>query len=154
MDTNKVGTRLSATLVELVDLQLLAKQLHWTVTGQLFRPLHKQFDDLAETARNLADTVAERSVAIGSIPDGQAPRVASASPLDPLEIRPIEDLAAVEAGVRILELVTRNIRGRIVEVVDIDPVTQDVLVEASRELEEQLWMLRSHLGPSAMTTGR
>ena len=37
-----VGNTLQAMLVELIDLALLGKQLHWNVTGPLFRPLHEQ----------------------------------------------------------------------------------------------------------------
>ena len=38
----EVGQQLQAMLVELVDLSLLGKQLHWNVAGPLFRPLHLQ----------------------------------------------------------------------------------------------------------------
>src|SRR5436190_929013 len=34
----EVGRELQATLVELVDLSLVGKQLHWNVVGPLFRP--------------------------------------------------------------------------------------------------------------------
>jgi hypothetical protein len=43
----EVGQELQATLVELVDLSLIGKQLHWTVVGPNFRPLHLQLDELA-----------------------------------------------------------------------------------------------------------
>ena len=68
----EVGRELQATLVELVDLFLIGKQLHWSVVGPLFRPLHLQLDELVHSWRELADTVAERAVAIGFGPDGQA----------------------------------------------------------------------------------
>ena len=44
----------------MVDLSLQDKQLHWTVVGPPFRPLHFQIDELVEAWRELADTVAER----------------------------------------------------------------------------------------------
>jgi starvation-inducible DNA-binding protein len=50
-----------------------------TVVGELFRPLHEQLDDLVDSRRDLADTVAERIVAVGGNPDGQASAVASSS---------------------------------------------------------------------------
>ena len=34
----EAGGRLQAVLVELVDLSLLGKQLHWNVVGPLFSP--------------------------------------------------------------------------------------------------------------------
>lgn len=38
------------------------------VVGPLFRPLHLQLDELIDSWRELADTVAERAVAIGFAP--------------------------------------------------------------------------------------
>jgi DNA-binding ferritin-like protein len=58
---DEVGRQLQATLVELIDLSLLGKQLHWNVVGPLFRPLHLQLDELIDAWRELADTVAERA---------------------------------------------------------------------------------------------
>src|SRR3954449_5344247 len=78
-----VGQALQATLHELVDLSLIGKQLHWAVVGPLFRPLHLQLDELVESWRELSDTVAERAVALGVVPDGQARAVAAGSQLAP-----------------------------------------------------------------------
>jgi DNA-binding ferritin-like protein len=58
---DEVGQQLQATLVDLVDLSLLGKQLHWTVVGPLFRSLYVQPDELIDSWRELADTVAERA---------------------------------------------------------------------------------------------
>ena len=67
-----VGNHLQDTLVELIDLSLLGKQLHWSVVGPHFKPVHEQLDELIDSWREMADTVAERAVAIGYMPDGQA----------------------------------------------------------------------------------
>ncbi len=69
-----VGNTLQAMLVELIDLALFGKQLHWNVTGPLFRPLHEQLDELVDSWRELSDIVAERAVALGYAPDGQSGR--------------------------------------------------------------------------------
>ena len=45
----------------------------------MFRPLHQQLDELVESWRDLGDTVAERVVAIGFWPDGQAEAIAAGS---------------------------------------------------------------------------
>jgi starvation-inducible DNA-binding protein len=57
-----IGRELQATLQDLVNLALIAKQLHWAVIGPLFRPLHLQLDELVDSWRELADTIAERAV--------------------------------------------------------------------------------------------
>jgi starvation-inducible DNA-binding protein len=71
-ERDEVGRQLQATLVELIDLSLVGKQFHWTVVGPNFRSLHLQLDELVDAWRTLSDTVAERAVALGSFPDGQA----------------------------------------------------------------------------------
>ena len=37
---------LQATLVELIDLSLQAKQAHWNVVGPAFKPVHEFLDEL------------------------------------------------------------------------------------------------------------
>src|SRR5207247_3501925 len=90
-----VGHELQTVLVELVDLSLIGKQLHWAVSGPLFRSLHLQLDELVDSWRELADTVAERAVALGFVPDGQAQAVATGSPLTPVAQAALEDHVVV-----------------------------------------------------------
>jgi len=139
----EVGERLQATLVELVDLSLLGKQLHWTVVGPQFRSLHLQLDELVDSWRDLADTVAERAVAIGVLPDGQSATVAADSHLHPVGRSELEDRVVVrELTPRVADIAER-IRERMDRLAELDAASQDVLVEVVRALEEQLWMLRS-----------
>src|SRR5438128_2481265 len=70
----EAGRELQATLVELVDLSLIGRQLHWNIFGQLFKPLHEHLDELVYSWRDLADTVAERAVALGVAARFRAPR--------------------------------------------------------------------------------
>jgi hypothetical protein len=81
---SEIGGELQATLLELVDLSLVGKPLPWSVFGRLFRPLHLFLDELVDSWRELADTVAERGVALGYIPDGEAQAVAARSQLTPV----------------------------------------------------------------------
>jgi starvation-inducible DNA-binding protein len=132
-------------LLELVDLALVGKQLHWSVAGPHFRSLHLQLDELVDAWRDLSDTVAERAVAIGFWPDGQAHAVASASELPPLDRGGIADHAVVRELVRRLGMVAERARERMDRLGEFDAASQDVLVEVVRALEEQLWMLRAQL---------
>src|ERR671938_230495 len=75
----EVGRELQASLVELVDLSLIGKQLHWNIFGRPFKPLHEHLDELVDSWRELADTVAERAVALGFAPDGQSATVSAGS---------------------------------------------------------------------------
>src|SRR5258705_11654845 len=87
----EVGRELEVTLIDLVDLSLWGKQLHWTVVGPLFQVVHERLDELVDSWRELSDTVAERSVAIGHWPDGQAQAGAPGKNYRRAEGGPVED---------------------------------------------------------------
>ena len=113
----EVGNQLQALLVELIDLSLLGKQLHWTVVGPLFRPLHTHLDELIDSWRELSDTVAERAA--------------------------LEDHVVVrELTSRLAEVAERS-RERMDRLGELDAASQDVVIEVVRALEEQLWMIRA-----------
>src|SRR5437773_4016192 len=122
----EVGRELQATLVELVDLSLVGKQLHWNVVGPLFRPLHLQLDELVDSWRELADTVAERAVAIGFWPDGQAAAVVAGSELRGVARGAIEDEAVVRELARRLAEVGERTRARMDRLGELDIASQDV----------------------------
>jgi starvation-inducible DNA-binding protein len=140
---DEVGQQLQATLVELVDLSLLGKQLHWTVVGPLFRPLHLQLDELIDSWRELADTVAERAVAIGFYPDGQSAAVTAATPLRAVERGELEDHLVVRELTTRLAGVAERARERMDRLGELDAATQDVLIEVVGALEQRLWMIRA-----------
>jgi starvation-inducible DNA-binding protein len=142
---HEVGRELQATLVELVDLSLIGKQLHWAVAGPLFRPLHEQLDELVDSWRELSDTVAERAVALGFFPDGQAEAVASGSGIAPVDRGAIGDRTVVRELSGRLADVAERIRTRMDRLGELDAASQDVLIEVVRELEKQLWMVRTQL---------
>lgn len=139
----EVGHQLQSTLAELVDLALVGKQLHWNVTGPLFRPLHEQLDELVGSWRELSDVVAERAVAIGFSPDGQSATVAAGSELQRLERGPLDDRVVVRELTGRLADVAERVRGRMDRLGEIDAASQDVIIEVLRALEQHLWMIRA-----------
>lgn len=144
-ERDEIGRELQDTLLELVDLSLLGKQLHWSVVGPLFRPLHLYLDELIDSWRDLADTVAERAVAIGFWPDGQADAVAAGSEVARVEPGAIEDRHLLRELVRRLGEVDERTRERMNRLAALDSASEDVLVGVVRALEEQLWMIRAQL---------
>lgn len=70
------GKALQDTLVDLIDLSLIAKQAHWNVVGKQFRSVHLDLDELVTVSREFTDAAAERATAIGVSPDGRAETVA------------------------------------------------------------------------------
>jgi starvation-inducible DNA-binding protein len=142
---HEVARELQATLVELVDLSLLGKQLHWNICGRPFKPLHEHLDEVVESWRELSDTVAERAVAVGVSPDGQAATVSADSEIAPIVVGALDTDDALDLLVPRLAATAERIRARMDRLADFDLASQDVLVEVVRELEKQLWMLRSSL---------
>jgi len=141
---DEVGNQLQMTLVELIDLSLFGKQLHWSVTGPLFKPLHEQLDD---SWRELSDVVAERAVALGHFPDGQSTTVAASSELHKVDRGAIQDHVVVRELTERLADVAERVRERMDRLGEIDAASQDVLIEVLRELEKQLWMIRAQSPP-------
>jgi starvation-inducible DNA-binding protein len=140
-DARKVaGAALQDALVDLIDLTLQAKQAHWNVVGRNFLSLHGQLDELADLARRHGDAVAERAVAIGVSPDGRATTVAGAVRNSVLDAGPIADDKAVAVMSEILAQTARRFREYVAATGEADPVTQDLLIGITVELEKQHWM--------------
>ncbi|MYT71739.1 starvation-inducible DNA-binding protein [Streptomyces sp. PsTaAH-137] len=138
-----VGSVLQATLVDLLDLSLVAKQAHWNLYGPGFRSIHLQLDEVAIAARDYADTVAERAAALGVSPDGRAGTVAATSGVPDFPAGWTKDVDVVEALVRTFAAVIERVRGRIEEAGAADAVTQDLLIGLTADLEKHSWMFQA-----------
>jgi starvation-inducible DNA-binding protein len=114
----------------------------------LFRPLHLHLDELVDSWGALADSVAERAVVLGYVPDGQAQAVAASSPLATVAQGPLEDHVVMRELVNRIAFVSELARARMerLGLGHLDAASQDVLIEVVWTLEEQLWMLRVQLG--------
>jgi starvation-inducible DNA-binding protein len=140
-DARKVtGDALQDALVDLIDLGLVAKQAHWNLTGRNFRSVHLELDNVVEIARNHADVVAERAVAIGVNPDGRVRTVADSSRLGQLEAGYLQDDKVIAAMTDLLAEIVQRFRAHIDATDDADLVSQDLLIAATRDLEQQHWM--------------
>ena len=143
------GRVLQATLVDLIDLSLIAKQAHWNVVGKNFRSVHLQLDELVATARTYTDQVAERANAIGVSPNGKAKTVVESSGLADFPDGWQSDEATVAAIVDTLAELIQRLRKRIDETDKSDLVTQDLLIEITAKLEEAHWMWQAQAGLTA-----
>ena len=146
MTDDVISTDLQDTLVELTDLALQAKQLHWNITGRHFLTLHEQLDGLTDEVRAASDTVAERAVTLGHAPDARVGTVAKESPLPDVPHGPVADATVVELVVIALDTVTDRIRRRLDRVGERDLVTQDLLIGVLAGLEKQRWMFSAQRG--------
>jgi starvation-inducible DNA-binding protein len=140
-ERHDVANQLQATLVDLIDLSLIGKQLHWNVVGKNFRSLHLELDELIDSWRLLADTVAERVSALGISPDGRAATVAGDSEITTIHNGPIKDTEVASALTERLAVAIAKLTERTTRVGEIDSASEDVLIEVARALEENHWML-------------
>jgi starvation-inducible DNA-binding protein len=134
---------LQSALVDLLDLSLVAKQAHWNLIGPRFRPIHLQLDEVVANARAYADTVAERAAALGVSPDGRAVTVAKTSGLPDFPAGWVQDSDVVESLVEALAAAIARMRERISATERPDPVTQDIFIGITAELEKEHWMFQA-----------
>jgi starvation-inducible DNA-binding protein len=139
------ATALQGALVDLIDLALVGKQAHWNVHGKHFRSLHLQLDEIVLWARGSADLVAERAIAIGVSADGRASTVAETSSVPKINDGPISDTEVISLFIEAYGAIVANMRERIEATESADPVTQDLLIGITAELEKQSWMFQAEL---------
>jgi starvation-inducible DNA-binding protein len=143
VDLKTVGEALQGALVDLVDLSLVAKQIHWNVVGPRFRTIHLPLDDVVSTARDYSDTVAERASALGISPDGRASTVSAASSIEKITDGWLKDTDAVRAMVNALAAVIAGSRERMAKVGGPDRVTEDIFIQLTADLEKHHWMFQA-----------
>ncbi|MEV4680331.1 Dps family protein [Streptomyces kurssanovii] len=142
-DLKTVGDALKGALVDLVDLGLVAKQVHWNVVGPRFRSVHLQLDEVVDTARQHSDMVAERASAMGVAPDGRAATVAAQSAIGSVPEGWIKDVDVVRTMIDSLGAVIGRMRERIEATAEPDPVSQDILIQLTADLEKHAWMFQA-----------
>jgi starvation-inducible DNA-binding protein len=142
-DLKIVSEALQGALVDLVDLSLVAKQIHWNVVGPRFRSVHLQLDEVVDSARLHSDSVAERASALGVSPDGRAATVASSSGIGVVRDGWVKDVDAVGSLVDALGAVIGRMRKRVEATETADPVSQDLLIGITADLEKHHWMFQA-----------
>ena len=139
----KIVEIIQPILTDLSDLGLLLKHAHWNVRGALFLSIHEQLDSIANTVRDSADEIAERIVTLGHPADGLVQSVAAGTRLNPLRAQFLPTQEVIEAISSRIHTVTSFLRQAIDDTGDVDPVTQDMLIGITGQLEKHLWMLQS-----------
>ena len=141
----KVVADLQSTLVELIDLALLGKQAHWRVVGEHFRSVHLELDEIVDLSRLSYDRVAERIATLCVAPHGRAETGSTTSELAPFPEGFVPATETVQRVAQAMDTVSLRMKERIVAIGDDDPVSQDILIGITDEVEKAAWMLRSQL---------
>ncbi len=138
-----VTDALQQTLVDLIALELQAKQAHWNVRGPSFRSLHLALDEVVGAVRTQLDEVAERLAQIGGTPDGRAETVAATTILEPIDGGILETQKTFVVMSEKVQRVSDQVKQAIEAVDGLDPVSGDLLIGTSGALDLQAWFLRS-----------
>ncbi|GAA3072884.1 DNA starvation/stationary phase protection protein [Streptosporangium carneum] len=135
---------LQDALIDVAELASQARQAHWNVRGATFLPMHRWLDELAETLRAHADTLAERITTLGGWPDACSETLSARNTLESLpsgRLTTSQALTAMETGLeRIATVVTSWLRS---PAMGDDPVTADLLTSLCRDLQAQQWLARA-----------
>ena len=137
------GEALQACVVDLIDLVLTSKQLHWHVQGPRFRDVHLQLDVVVEMGRRWTDVLAERSVTIGCPVDGRPATVAGDSDVEAAHTGWVRDDDVVAEMARTLTAMGQRFQGRIDATGSTDPVSQDRIIAAAEDVQEQSWWFQA-----------
>lgn len=148
----QVAGLLNQRLADCIDLQTQYKQAHWNVKGPGFIGLHKLFDDINEAVEDYVDLLAERITQLGGIAEARV--VAERSSLDVYPLVLERSNEHVDALSSALAAFTRTARLAIEEMDDLeDAVTEDILTEISRGMDQWLWFVEAHQQSGRETVG-
>ena len=144
--------RLNAT----TDLHLTLKHVHWNVVGPHFIAVHEMIDPQVDAVRGFADDLAERIATLGGSPVGTPGALVEARTWDEYSIGRDTTQAHLGALDLVYHGVITSYREAITELEELDPVTQDMLIGQTEQLELFHWFIRAHLedkGGSLSTEG-
>lgn len=144
-DAAKVVDLLQDRLVSLVDLHLTLKHVHWNVVGPTFIGVHEMLDPQTDAVRAYSDTVAERIATLGGQPNGLPGHLVERRTWDDYSLgrdTVVRHLAALD---QVYSGVIADHRAALLAVEDLDPVSQDMLIEQTAQLELFQWFVRAHL---------
>ena len=154
-DAEKVNVLLQDRLNALNDLALTLKHVHWNVVGPNFIAVHTMLDPQVEAVRLMADGTAERIAALGGSPVGTPGALVAQRDWDDYSIGRADAIAHLGALDVVYTGLIESQRAAIAATEELDPVTQDMLIGQSRQLEEFHWFVRAHLESSdgTLSTG-
>ena len=144
-DGETVVDVLQERLAALIDLSLTLKHIHWNVVGPAFIGVHTMLDPQYAGVQMMVDATAERVATLGGVPSGLPGNIVATRTWDDYDLGRADSQAHLAA----LDLVYRNVieshRAAIAATEKPDPVTQDMLIGQTGELEQYHWFVRSHL---------
>jgi starvation-inducible DNA-binding protein len=144
-DATRVVELLQDRLNACNDLHLTLKHVHWNVVGPHFIAVHEMLDPQVEAVRGFADDLAERIATLGGSPVGTPGALVAARTWDEYSI----GRATTQEHLGALDLVYQGVitsyREGIKELGELDPVTEDMFIGQTEQIELFHWFVRAHL---------
>lgn len=144
-EAEKVREALQNRLFALIDLTLTLKHIHWNVVGPNFIGVHEMLDPQYAAVSEMVDDVAERIATLGGQPLGTPGSIVEGRTWEDYGINrglTHEHLAALD---HVYVGVIEDHRNAIKIAGDIDPVSEDILIGQTNQLELFHWFVRAHL---------
>ena len=140
-----VAQFLEPVVIDLEAMVVNTKQAHWHVRGANFQAIHELLDTVVEPGQAYADTAAERVVALGLPIDARLANVAAKTTVPPLSAGFQQSDTTVVEVIAQIDATLKSVRTAIDELADLDPASQDVVIEIARGLEKDRWFLFAHV---------
>jgi starvation-inducible DNA-binding protein len=131
--------RINDFLAHLWALQALQQDLHWRLQGPAFASVHGLLEEFYDATRGHMDSVGERLQALGAAPVARPADHADLSDYHPGE-GPVPLMTAVRSAADATDAVAKAGYDAI-DAAESDPITEDILIEVTRGLEHQLYLL-------------
>ncbi|GAA1502093.1 DNA starvation/stationary phase protection protein [Streptomyces albidochromogenes] len=147
-DSGEVIALLQMRLHALNDLALTLKHIHWNVVGPHFIAVHEMIDPQVEQVRAMTDDLAERISTLGGEPHGTPGALVSDRTWNDYSIGRAEAIEHLGALDLVYTSIVEEHRAAMKATDELDPVTQDMLIEQLRGLELFQWFVRAHLESS------
>lgn len=144
-DAAQVRDSLQNRLIALIDLQLTLKHIHWNVVGPNFIGVHEMLDPQYAAVSDMVDAVAERIATLGGQPLGTPSAIVDGRTWEDYKL----DRALTHEHLVALDHVYVGLiedhRKAIELAGDLDPVSEDLLIGQTNQLELFHWFVRAHL---------
>ncbi len=144
-DAEKTAAILQDRLAALIDLSLVLKHIHWNVTGAGFVAVHELMDAQTLQTRAMLDAAAERISTLGGTPVGLVSQVAKSVSSEDYPLGRASVMDHLRALDQVYARIGEDHRQAIEQVAALDPITEDLLVSQTSELELMHWFIRAHI---------
>ncbi len=153
---NTLGQHIRAQSVDLlnkhlaasIDLHAQVKQAHWNVRGPGFIAVHELFDKVATVVEGFSDMLAERAGSLGGTADGTVQVAAERSFLIRYPLGIAQEQQHVFAVAGALAAFGQSVRDASELATTFgDANTADLFTQVSRGVDQQLWLVESHMAP-------